>query len=180
VRQKYYTPFAAPRKSAKPAANFRFQPEINPRSKEMAGRSLQKYLSSNRIDNLGESKLNELSGYISAGRELSYHEILYRRGLEKEQIMKTTRSRVEQPQEKKLPAGEVKRLVDNLYFTKEKREDVDHERLKEDEELKLCTFKPEIITNYRPPSAATIKNYDKEVERLEKGRQNKQKKKEAL
>lgn len=60
-----------------------FQPRINPKSREYAERSLQKYLSSNRLDNLGDSQLNELSGYISAGKELSYHEILYRRGLEK-------------------------------------------------------------------------------------------------
>ena len=70
--------------------------------------------------------------------------------------------------------------MDNLYFTKERREDVDHSRLKEQEELKLCTFKPEIIANYRPPSVANIKNYEKEVERLEKGRRLKQKQKEAI
>lgn len=95
---------------------------------------------------------------------MSYHEILYRRGLEKEQIMKTTREQANPPsQEKTLSASQVKKLVGNLYFTKERREDVDHSRLKEQEELKLCTFKPEIIANYRPPSAASIKNYEKEV-----------------
>lgn len=170
IRHKYYTPFAAPRKPARESTHsFRFKPEINSRSKEIADRSLQKYLSSNRIDSLRDSKLNELSGYISGGKELSYHEILYRRGLEKEQLMKTNRQQIEPQPEKTLSTSEVKRLVSNLYITREKREDVDHEKLKEEQELKLCTFKPEIITKYhkRPSNAnANIKNYDKEIERL--------------
>jgi hypothetical protein len=57
--------------------------------------------------------------------------------------------------------------VENLYFRRERREDVDHEKLKEEAELKLCTFKPELVANYRPSaSPIPIRNYDKEVGRL--------------
>lgn len=57
--------------------------------------------------------------------------------------------------------------MENLYFRRERREDVDHEKLKEEAELKLCTFKPELVANYRPSaSPIPIRNYDKEVGRL--------------
>ena len=35
-----------------------FKPEINPKSRVIADRSLQKYLSHNKLDNIKESKLN--------------------------------------------------------------------------------------------------------------------------
>jgi hypothetical protein len=52
--------------------------------------------------------------------------------MEKDQLMKTSREQVEPQKEKTLSAEEAKRLVSNLYFTKEKREDVDHEKIKEE------------------------------------------------
>jgi hypothetical protein len=42
-----------------------------------------------------------------------------------------------------LKPEEVKKIVDNLYIKKERREDVDHEKRREEEQIKLCTFKPE-------------------------------------
>ena len=77
--------------------------------------------------------------------------------------------------EKALTAEETRQLVDNLYVVKEKKQDIDHSRVKEEQDLKKCTFKPE-KTEYRKRSVTpTVRNYGKEVDRLQEGRKKKMK-----
>lgn len=77
--------------------------------------------------------------------------------------MKTSRQQVDIQKQKTLTTEEVKRLVSNLYIMRQKKEDVDYEKIKEEQELKLCTFKPSTITYQKRNSIANIKNYNKEI-----------------
>ena len=156
-----------------------FQPKISEKSKKVGEKSIHKYMSSHCLDNMGGSKLNELAGYIFKGRQPSYHDLLYQRGLEKDQLLKTNREPLSPtPASRKMTVREVEEVVSNLHVTRPKREDIDHEALKEEEELKRCTFRPS-TTNYRKPNCASVKNYSKEVGRMQKGRQKKQERQEA-
>jgi hypothetical protein len=63
--------------------------------------------------------------------------------------------------------------VENLYIIKQRKEDVDYKQIKEEEELKRCTFKPNKTEYHKRSTTPTVKNYSKEVDRLEEGRKKK-------
>lgn len=91
---------------------------------------------------------------------MTVHEALYKKGLQKDTLLKTTRQALTptRPQ-RTLTLAQTQQIVNNLHVTRPCRQDIDHSALQEAEELKLCTFKPS-TTHYHPPSSnPSVKNY---------------------
>lgn len=74
---------------------------------------------------------------------------------------------------------DIKRIVDNLYVVKPRRTDTNRSRLLEEEEFKRCTFKPETTHYKRSKSQLGVKSFEQVVERMHRGRKEKQDKQVA-
>jgi hypothetical protein len=61
-----------------------------------------------------------------------------------------------------------------MYYVPEKKHDIDYKSLREEEELKKCTFHP-VTLDYQNTknNNVGVNGFEKQVERLKKGREEK-------